>query len=116
MEAFLDRSDSSIAFESLWGLLPEWLTTIAQHFPSKRLQRLQRYLKETHEVAQTLLDRQVASHVQGKDGAKDVMSILSTLIPFLCSVSSPHLYSVRANLSENPKTKLTVDEILPQLT
>ena len=34
-------------------------------------------MKTAREIAQTLVDRQVALHAEGKDGAKDVMSILS---------------------------------------
>jgi hypothetical protein len=34
-------------------------------------------MKTAREVAQELVDRQVELHAAGKDGAKDVMSILS---------------------------------------
>ena len=34
-------------------------------------------MKASEEVAQALLDRQVASHAQGTEGLKDIMSILS---------------------------------------
>ena len=67
-----------IAFEAFWGLVPQWAVMLLQQAPARRLQRLRDYMKESKQVAQTLLDRQVASHAEGKEGSKDVMSILST--------------------------------------
>ena len=83
-DVFLNRSDADIAFEALWGKAPQWLITVMQHAPTKRLQRLRNYMKTSREVAQTLVDRQMASQVTGKDGAKDVMSILSNYISLQC--------------------------------
>ena len=73
-------------------------------------------MKLSEEVAQALLDRQMAPHAQGTEGSKDIMSILSK-----CSYRLRWEYmlrdsKVRANRSENPKSKLRDNEILPQLT
>jgi len=90
VDVFLDRSDAVIASEAFWGNVPQWLVTLMQHAPTKRLQRFQNYMKTAREVAQTLVDRQMASHVTGKDGAKDVMSILSKIFLW---VQFQHIYS-----------------------
>ena len=79
-DTFLNPSDASIAFESLWGIVPHWMVTVMHRLPTKRLRRLQNYMKTASEVAQALVDRQVALHATGKEGAKDVMSILSNYI------------------------------------
>ena len=77
-------------------------------------------MNEAMEVAQTLLNRQVALHAEGKEGSKDVMSILSMfcLPAGLGGKRKLSLFSliVKANLSEKPESRLGDDEILPQLT
>ena len=77
-DAFLDRPDGMIAFEAFCGLVPQWAVTLLHQVPTRRIQRLRNYMKEARQVAQALLDRQVVSHAEGKEGSKDVMSILST--------------------------------------
>ena len=73
-------------------------------------------MKASEEVAQALLDRQMASHAQGTEGLKDIMSILSKFSYRLRWEYMLRDSKVRANRSENPKSKLRDDEILPQLT
>jgi hypothetical protein len=80
-DAFSDRSDWSVAFEMLWGLLPEWLITLTHYAPTARFRRLRSYMKASEEVAQALLSRQKASYLQGKEGSKDLMSLLSKSLP-----------------------------------
>jgi hypothetical protein len=74
VDVFSNRSDWVIAFDSLWDRFPEWLLP---RIPTKRMKRLRSYMNASEEVGQTLIDRQVASHTQGKEGSKDIMSILS---------------------------------------
>jgi len=40
------------------------------------LRRLRNYMKVARRVAKSIVDRQLQSHAAGKDGSKDVMSIL----------------------------------------
>ena len=77
-DAFLNRSDGMIAFEAFCGLVPQWAITLLHQVPTRRLQRLRNCMKEARQVAQMVLDRQVASHAEGKEESKDIMSILST--------------------------------------
>jgi len=56
-------------------------------------------MKVARRVAKSIVKRQFRSNATGKDGSKDVMSIL-----------------VRANLAEDPKNKLRENDILSQLT
>ncbi|KAF8582153.1 cytochrome P450 [Ramaria rubella] len=99
VDSFYNRSDFSLAFEAIWGYVPLWLVPIIQKLPTRRLRRLNKYMQVSRGVAKSIVDQQIQSHAAGKEGGKDVMSIL-----------------IRANLSENPKTKLDEDEILSQLT
>ncbi|KAF8509096.1 cytochrome P450 [Gautieria morchelliformis] len=95
----LNRSDSSFVYEAFIGLLPQWLVTLAQSVPTKGMRRWHSYMKIARGVAQRLVDRQGTSYAEAKDGSKDVMSLL-----------------IKANLSEDPKSKLNNEEILAQLT
>jgi hypothetical protein len=92
VETNLNRSDLTLAYEAFTGLLPEWLVTLAQRAPTKRLARSRSYMKIAREVAQRLVDRQTTSPAADKHGAKDVMSILSNLISPTRSVYTTHCY------------------------
>jgi len=75
------------------------MVSILHNIPTKEFRRLQNYIKVARRVAKSIVDRQLQSHATGKDEYKDVMSIL-----------------VRANLAEDPRNKLSEDEVLSQLT
>lgn len=109
----------AVVIESLLGLIPQWLLEVVQRAPSKQMSRLQNHLKVSREVAQALLDRQMASHAGNETGSKDVMSILSTFYFPAVLLFSRHVLagvSVSANMSEDAETKLDDEEILSQLT
>jgi hypothetical protein len=46
--------------------------------PTKQLRRLRRYSKVAHRIAIGIVQTQTESYSSGKEGGKDVMSILST--------------------------------------
>ncbi|KAF8589221.1 cytochrome P450 [Ramaria rubella] len=98
-ETFLARTDTELIFQSIWGFMPQWLLALVFKAPIRPLKQWGEYMKVARDVAKQLVDRQVESHALGKEGSKDIMSIL-----------------VRANLSEDPKSKLGEAEILSQLT
>lgn len=110
----------AVVIESLLGLIPQWLLEVVQRAPSKQMSRLQNHMKVSREVAQALLDRQMASHAENETGgSKDVMSILSTFYFLVVLFVSRHVLagvSVSANISEDAEAKLDDEEILSQLT
>ncbi|KAF8499477.1 cytochrome P450 [Hysterangium stoloniferum] len=98
-DAFLDRPDSMIVFESILGIVPEWLSSLLLSAPSARLKRLHSYMTIARGIAKDLVDRETTSHINGKAHSKDTMSLL-----------------VRANIATDPKENLSEDEVLSQLT
>ncbi|KIJ29586.1 hypothetical protein M422DRAFT_268929 [Sphaerobolus stellatus SS14] len=98
-KASIERPDLSIVFGSFLGFLPSWLVKLGLCVPVGRFKLMHDYMKIVHGVAQDITNKQTELYLRGKEGSKDVMSIL-----------------VRANLSENPKTKLSSEEIIPQMT
>ena len=116
-DTFFKRSDLSIAFEALWGYIPFGIVKILQMIPTKSLARLAKYMAVARRVAKNLVDTQTQSYFAGKDGGKDVMSILSKHQGlFIPNTETEHGLTARANLSEDPKTKLRNNELLSQLT
>ncbi|KAF8576236.1 cytochrome P450 [Ramaria rubella] len=99
VDAFFKRSNVTLVFEALWGYLPWGIVMIIQMLPTKQLKRLRGYIKAAGRVAKNIVDIQTDRYDAGNEGGKDVMSIL-----------------IRANLSEDPKTRLGVDELKAQLT
>ncbi|KAF8521630.1 cytochrome P450 [Hysterangium stoloniferum] len=98
-DTFFERSDELIIFDAICSFMPQWFSDLAKYLPNEQMKRLREYMKVARKVAQSILDRQTKLHIAGKEGSKDVMSIL-----------------IRANLSENPKNKLSDEEIISQLT
>ena len=75
-DTFFKRTDLSIAFEALWGYIPLEIVKILQMIPTKSMARLAKYMTVARKVANNLVDTQTQSYFSGKDGGKDVMSIL----------------------------------------
>ncbi|KIJ48697.1 hypothetical protein M422DRAFT_162335 [Sphaerobolus stellatus SS14] len=98
-DVFVERPAISVAFLSMMAYLPSWLLHLALRIPSAGLKRFRGFMTTAREVAQEIVDTQTTLYQSGKEGAKDVFSIL-----------------VSANLSEDPKTKLSADEVLSQMT
>jgi hypothetical protein len=121
VDVFFKRSDYTIAFEALWGLIPNWLVAVIHSAPTRQLQRFRNYMRVARRVAKSIVNRQLQSHATGKEGGKDVMSILgeysySQQYLKVRAILKLRLEPVRANLSEDPRSKLGEDEILSQLT
>ncbi|KIJ47476.1 hypothetical protein M422DRAFT_248894 [Sphaerobolus stellatus SS14] len=95
-EAFADLSDASLATLSVMGWLPTFLIHALFRLPVGMFKPVHSYITIAREVAQDIVDKQTALYLDGKEGSKDVM--------------------MRANLSEDPKSKLSTEEILPQMT
>ena len=58
--------------------MPIRILKLVPKLPTKRLMRLKRYMSVARGVAARLVDNQTQSYVSGKEGGKDLMSILST--------------------------------------
>jgi hypothetical protein len=65
-----------LVFEAILERLPEWLSPILLSVPSTRLERLRSYMKTARKVAKEVVERQTARYLNGKEGSKDIMSIL----------------------------------------
>uniref|UniRef100_A0A0W0FWR2 Cytochrome p450 n=2 Tax=Moniliophthora roreri TaxID=221103 RepID=A0A0W0FWR2_MONRR len=98
-DVFGSPSNGTLFAMSLYGLLPlKFLAFLRDHTPGKRLDRLRALRKITIEVARELVEEKAREVGQGK-GNKDVMSLL-----------------VKANVSENEKSRLNEDELLAQMS
>lgn len=99
--------------------VPEFLFNLMKHLPTKSLKKMNSHMVVATSVAQEVVDKQTSLYAHGKEGSKDLMSILG-MISFSFLEKNFILFLsyclVRANLSENPKTKLSNDEVLAQLT
>jgi len=87
----LNRSNYTLAFEALWDHIPQWLVIVTQHIPTKRLKRLRDYMKVARRVAKSIVERQIKLHATGKEGGKDVMSILGQSSGYFMSFQDSYL-------------------------
>lgn len=77
-DAFFERSDAVIAIEAVCAYLPESIIDLMWNLPINQMKRLREYMKIARRVAQDILDKQRKLFETGKEGSKDIMSILGT--------------------------------------
>jgi hypothetical protein len=70
-----------IVLEAIMGWIPQWMTILFLNMPSRRLRRVRNYMKVALGVAREVVDRQTAIYASGKEGSKDIMSILGMFYP-----------------------------------
>lgn len=97
-DVFFQRSDTDLIVAYILGVVPEFVSTALKRVPTKGFTRIRHLMTVVTDVAQKVLEKQTALYMDGKKGSRDIMSVL-----------------VRANLSENLKTKLTNQEVIEQL-
>ncbi|RPD64802.1 cytochrome P450 [Lentinus tigrinus ALCF2SS1-6] len=106
MEAYKDMfadsipnpSTFTILFRSLWYYIPDSILKYVKYMPGKDHARFRKTLKLINEYSKNLIDEKTEAVLAGKEGKKDIMSIL-----------------VRANAAENPKERLTDEEMIAQM-
>ncbi|KAJ7478616.1 cytochrome P450 [Mycena galericulata] len=98
MDTFGSPSDASLLALSLLQYVPRCIREfLVDHVPSARLQHVRHTAQVTTKVARELVASKSAALLQGKC-SRDIMSLL-----------------VKANASENEKTRLSEDELLSQM-
>ncbi|KAJ7744693.1 cytochrome P450 [Mycena metata] len=98
MDTFGSPSDASLLALSMLQYVPRCVREfLVDHVPSQGLEHIRYTAQVTTTVARELVASKSAALLQGK-GSRDIMSLL-----------------VKANASENEKTKLNEDELLSQM-
>lgn len=80
-------------FKSFWRYLPEPILDLLVYLPRREYRRFRNYLKGIREVAWDIVHKSIV-----KGDGRDIMSVL-----------------LRANNSEDPKTKLSDGEVVDQI-
>lgn len=62
------------------GNVPGFLQKLLRRLPTKSSKRLRPYLSAVTAVAQEVVDQQTALYVDGKEGSKDLMSVLGNVV------------------------------------
>ncbi len=114
-DMFSVATDNSTLSLCLMERLPRWVVRFfVQKMPIKRLEHVRMTYDLTREVAKQLLNEKYEA-LAADAPKKDIMSLLGTF-PFFASLHELNLYpAVKANVSENPKTRLSAEELLGQM-
>ncbi|OJT07986.1 Cytochrome P450 4F5 [Trametes pubescens] len=92
-------SKLTLLFRHLWRYIPMPILAFVQYVPTKEHIRFRRTLKVINKFARDLINEKTEAVLAGKnENKKDMMSIL-----------------VKANTSENPKSRLTDNEMISQM-
>lgn len=108
----------NVLFQATWSVLPEPLLYYIRYMPSREYKRYRSTLKVMDKVSQQLIEERRRDFTAGDPDAsrKDVMSVLGKLRSLYyatCVLSS--VAPVRANTSENPRTRLNDEEMRSQM-
>ncbi|GJJ11714.1 hypothetical protein Clacol_005951 [Clathrus columnatus] len=114
-DAFYKRSDIDIAVGYLMGKVPEFVFNLMKQLPTRSLKRMKRYMSVVMAVAQEVVDKQTALYAHGKEGSKDLMSVLGTIfdITFFFAgheTTSSSLVWALYELSRHPEYQTKVRE------
>ncbi|PSS30876.1 hypothetical protein PHLCEN_2v2603 [Hermanssonia centrifuga] len=85
-------------FRSFWRYMPSTVLEYIAYIPTREYLRFRGAMQVIGRVSKQLVDEKTKSYSAGDDTRKDAMSVL-----------------VRANISENPKTRISEDEMVAQM-
>ncbi|THG97108.1 hypothetical protein EW026_g4830 [Hermanssonia centrifuga] len=85
-------------FRSFWRHMPSALLEYVGYIPTREYTRFRKAMQVIGRVSKQLIDEKTKSYSDGDDTRKDAMSVL-----------------VRANISENPKTRISEEEMISQM-
>ncbi|OCH92291.1 cytochrome P450 [Obba rivulosa] len=98
LDATMYPSKLDLLVKATWEYLPPSVLWLVDYLPLKDIKRMKQIRRAFHKEAQKLLKDKTERLVAGKEGKKDVMSVL-----------------VRANASENPRSRLSDAEMTAQM-
>ncbi|KAK0448606.1 cytochrome P450 [Armillaria borealis] len=116
-DTFAVATDNSTLSLCLMDWLPKWVVRfIVEKAPIKRLEHARVTRDLTDEVAKQLLNEKYEALAADKP-RRDIMSLLGTLPLFglFVYMNLTYTMSVKANVSENPKSRLNPEELLAQM-
>jgi len=93
IDSFLYPPLYDILFKSIWRYIPEPILSLVRYLPTREYRRFLRYTRFMRKFSQGMIEK---STIQG-DG-NDIMSVL-----------------LRANTSEDPRTRLSKKEVADQI-
>ena len=89
----LNHGPLDVLFKCFWRYLPKPILDLLVYLPRREYRRFRRYLGGIREVARDIVRKSIV-----KGDGRDIMSVL-----------------LRANNSEDPKTKLSDNEVIDQI-
>lgn len=73
-----------MAVAYLMSKVPDFMFSLLKRLPTRSLNRLRPYMSVVTDVAREVIDKQTALYVSGKEGSKDIMSVLGIIDIFHC--------------------------------
>lgn len=113
-------SKFTLLFRALWPYIPMRFLKLVQYIPTRDHVRFRKTLKIINNFAKGLIDEKTEAVLAGQgEKKKDIMSILGSIprsfILFFHSLTCIFARAVKANASENPKQRLTDEEMMSQM-
>jgi hypothetical protein len=112
---FHKQNDLSIAIGALLRYVPMWMGIILQKITIRAAKRFSEYQTVSNNIALEIVRRETASLEGGLPQGKDIMSSLCEFYMHKEITLSSNCLTVRANMSETAKNKMSTEELLSQM-
>ncbi|GJJ14242.1 hypothetical protein Clacol_008506 [Clathrus columnatus] len=119
VDMFSQRTNAQLAIGDLMGKLPSFISRGLLNSSLSAMNRFQEFVSISSKISSSIMVREKEAARLGQElKSKDLLSTLSRP-RFWCRFNNPltdhRSLSVRANLSENPRSRLTDEEVLSQM-
>ncbi|KAJ3539651.1 hypothetical protein NM688_g6334 [Phlebia brevispora] len=119
VDSLMHPSGWNTLFKASWSYLPACVLDYVDYIPTREYKRFRQTMSVINKVSKRLIDEKTEALLNGGGSSKDVMSILGisfTLTYLHRSIIPDPVPLVRANVSENPKTRLSEEEMVAQMS
>lgn len=110
-------SGAILIFRSLWHYLPDSFIRLTDYLPTREARRFRQTLTVVNRLSNKLISEKTQACLDRKDeNLRDIMSILGEHSqPLACRTKADDGCTVKANHSENPKTRMKDEEMISQM-
>ena len=109
-------SGAILIFRSLWHYLPDSIIRLTDYLPTREARRFRRTVTVINKLSNKLINEKTQACLDRKDeNLRDIMSILGEYGLVIYVGHELMTCAVKANHSENPKTRMKDKEMISQM-
>ncbi len=111
-------SSAELLYLSLWRLLPDWSLSLLQRVSTRGTRRLARFRATAEKAAREVFQKQVSVLANGDHPSEkniiDILGVLRRSTLYIITHTILVAFEALSHLTEDPKRKMTEEEIYAQ--